>query len=52
MCAIYRSPNIRDDNNKQLVDLIAELCDKREDKLLFIGWCIGTSTVVTLDNGK
>ena len=34
---IYRSSNSRDDNYKQLLDLLAELCDKREDKLLFIG---------------
>ena len=33
----YRSPNSRDDNNKQLLDLIVELSDKRVDKLLFIG---------------
>ena len=33
----YRSPNIRDDNNKQFLDLIVELYDKRVDKLLFIG---------------
>ena len=37
LCVIYRSPNSRDDNNKQLLDLIVELCDKREDELLFIG---------------
>ena len=42
LCVIYRSPNSRDDNNKQLLDLIVELGDKREDKLLFIGYCIGT----------
>ena len=37
LCVIYRSTNSRDDNNKHLLDLIVELCDKREDKLLFIG---------------
>ena len=37
LCVIYRSPNSRDDINKQLLDLIFELCDKREDKLLSIG---------------
>ena len=58
----------RDDNNKQLLlDLIVELCDKRVDKLLFIGYWIGTGTGIsyryrytvpirysqfTLDNGK
>ena len=49
---VYRSPDSRDDNNKQLLDLIVELCDKKEDKLLFIGSCIGTNTVFQLDNGK
>ena len=44
LCVIYRRPNSRDVNNKQLLDLIVELCDKREDKLLFIGYCIGTGT--------
>ena len=48
----YRSPNSRDDNNKQLLDLIVELLYKRVDTLLFIGYCIGTGTVFTLDNGK
>ena len=37
LCVINRSPNSRDNNNKPLLALIAELCDKREDKLLFIG---------------
>ena len=52
MCVIYRSPNSRNDNNKQLLDLIVDLCDKREDKLSFNGYCIGTDTVFPLDNGK
>ena len=52
LCVIYRSPNSRDDNNKQLLDLIVNLCDKRVDTLLFIGCGIGTGTVFTLDNGK
>ena len=37
LCVIYRCPNSRDDNNKQLLDLIVELYDKRVDELLFIG---------------
>ena len=52
LCVIYKSPNSRDDNNKQLLDLIVELSDKRVDKLFFIGYSIGTGTVFTLDNGK
>ena len=52
LCVIYRSLTSRDDNNEQLLDLIVELCDKRMDKLLFIGYCIGTDTVFPLDNGK
>ena len=39
LCVLFNS---RDDNNKQLLDLVVELCDKRVDKLLFIGYCIGT----------
>ena len=37
LCVIYRSPNSRDHNNKQLFDLMVEMRDKRVDKLLFIG---------------
>ena len=48
MCYIQKSYNSRDENNKQLLDLIVELCDKREDKLLLIGYCSGTGTVFTL----
>ena len=40
LCVIYRSPSSRDDNNKQLLDLIVELCGKRVDKLVFIGYYI------------
>ena len=37
LCVNYRSPNSRDDNNEQFLDLILELYDKRVDILLFIG---------------
>ena len=37
-CVIYSCPNSRDDNNKQLLDILVELCDKRVDKLSFIGY--------------
>ena len=37
LCVIYRSPNSRDDDNEQFLDLIVELSDKRVDELKFIG---------------
>ena len=42
--------NSRDDYNKQLLDVIVELWDKRVDKLLFIGFCIGTGIRWTMVN--
>ena len=37
LCVVYRSPNSTDDNDKLLLQFIAELCNNKLDNLMFIG---------------
>lgn len=60
LCVIYRSPNSSDENNHLLLQSVAEICDRKLDKLIFIGdfnlpgidcnnWCSFNNNQLELD---